>query len=115
MRERNFWVYIVASRSHTLYIGFTSNIEERVWEHKNEAHKGFTKTYRCNRLVWYEWHATALSGIAREKQLKRWSRGKKIALIERENPAWVDLSEKWGTPYEFYEEAPSKEYGCSNE
>ena len=99
MREELlYYVYIVASRSHTLYIGFTSGIEHRVWQHKNKIHNGFSKTYNCNRLVWYERYGDVHLAIAREKQLKRWSRIKKLNLIELTNPAWVDLSEDWGKP-----------------
>jgi putative endonuclease len=93
-----YYVYIVASRSHTFYIGFTSGIEHRIWEHKNKVRNGFSKTYNCNRLVWYERYGDVHAAIAREKQLRRWSREKKITLIERTNPTWVDLSEDWGKP-----------------
>jgi putative endonuclease len=95
MQERSFYVYIVASRSHTLYIGFTSNIEQRVWEHRTKKYPGFSATYNCNRLVWLERFTYAATGTAREKQLKGWVRAKKIALIERGNPTWCDLSEGW--------------------
>jgi putative endonuclease len=88
-----FYVYIMASRSRTLYIGFTSDLGVRVKQHKNDVHEGFSKTYRCHRLVYYEHYGDATLGIAREKQLKRWSRAKKISLIESANPAWADLSE----------------------
>lgn len=98
MRERAYYVYIMASRSLTLYIGFTSDIEKRVWQHKNGVFQGFSKQYHCERLVLLERYQTALLGIAREKQLKRWSRSKKLALIREVNPAWIDLSENWGRP-----------------
>ena len=98
MRERAYYVYIMASRSLTLYIGFTSNIEKRVWQHKNGTFEGFSKSYNCTRLVFLERYQTALVGIAREKQLKRWSRVKKLALIREANPTWIDLSEDWGKP-----------------
>ncbi len=100
MREKTFYVYIMASRSRTLYIGFTSAIEGRVWKHKNDVYDGFSRQYQCHRLVHMERYATPEVAIAREKQLKRWSRGKKITLILRENPAWADLSENWGKPLE---------------
>jgi putative endonuclease len=95
MHKRNFYAYIVASRSHTLYIGFTSKIEQRVWEHRTKKYPGFSATYNCNRLVWMERYTNPGTAIAREKQLKGWTRAKKIALIERSNPTWVDLSEGW--------------------
>jgi putative endonuclease len=91
-----YYTYIVASRSHTLYIGMTSDLMKRIWQHKEGVFEGFSKQYKCNRLVWFEGFAEVLDAIAREKQLKGWSRMKKIALIERENVAWADLSEGWG-------------------
>jgi putative endonuclease len=98
MRERAYYVYIMASRSLTLYIGFTSNIDKRVHQHKTGTFDGFSKQYNCTRLVYYERYQTALVGIAREKQLKRWSREKKLSLIEQTNPTLLDLSETWGRP-----------------
>ena len=95
MREHNYYVYIVASRSRVLYIGVTSNLHRRVWEHRTGAYPGFTSKYRCHRLVWFESYVTVTLAIAREKQLKGWARLKKVALIERENPAWDDLSLEW--------------------
>jgi len=93
--EKVYCTYIMASRGHTLYIGVTGDMRKRALEHKNKAHEGFSATYNCNRLVWFERFMGPTSAIAREKQLKRWSRAKKIALIEESNPAWVDLSEGW--------------------
>jgi putative endonuclease len=98
MREHTYYVYIMASRSLTLYIGFTSNIDKRVHQHKTGVFDGFSKQYNCTRLVYLEHYQTALVGIAREKQLKRWSREKKLALIRESNPAFLDLSEGWGKP-----------------
>ena len=103
MSERHFYVYIVASRSLTLYVGFTGNIESRILQHKNSVYEGFSQEYRCHRLVWLEQHTTALSAIAREKQIKRRNRTKKLTLIKRENPTWIDLAEQWGKPYKFYD------------
>ena len=94
-REKYFYAYIVASRSHTLYIGMTGNLSKRVFQHKDKSYVGFSATYNCNRLVWFERFVNPDNAIAREKQLKRWVRGKKIALIEKANPAWADLSEGW--------------------
>jgi putative endonuclease len=90
--DRQFYVYILASVSRNLYIGFTSDLEKRVWEHKTKAMSGFSEKYNVNRLVHYEEFARADDGIAREKQLKRWSRAKKVRLIEQGNPGWADLS-----------------------
>jgi putative endonuclease len=93
--ERIYCVYIAASRSHTLYIGVTGNLLKRVFQHKLKAFEGFSAQYNCNRLVWYENFTSPGAAIAREKQLKGWVRRKKIALIEKMNPAWVDLGEGW--------------------
>jgi len=95
MPERAYFTYIVASRSHTLYIGVTSNLSKRVFDHKQKTHRGFSATYNCNRLVWFERFSGPKSAIAREKQLKGWIRAKKIASIEKANPTWNDLSEGW--------------------
>ncbi len=97
MHEGFYFTYIVASRSLTLYIGVTGNLEKRVFEHKRKLHEGFTATYNCNRLVWFERFVEIENAIAREKQLKRWRREKKIALIRAANPTWIDLSETWYT------------------
>ena len=94
----------MASRSHNFYIGVTRGIEVRVQQHKEGRFEGYSKQYNCNRLVWFERHPFVQDAIAREKQLKGWSRAKKIAFIERENPAWVDLSEEWGKPIRMFEE-----------
>ena len=85
----------MASRSHTLYIGVTGNLHKRVFQHKQKAFEGFSAKYNCNRLVWLERFGSPGDAIAREKQLKGWIRAKKIALIEKMNPTWVDLSEGW--------------------
>jgi putative endonuclease len=90
-----YCTYIMASRSHTLYIGVTGDLLKRVFEHKNKSHEGFSSTYNCDRLVYFERFMGPRMAIAREKQLKGWLRAKKIALIEKSNPAWVDLSEGW--------------------
>ncbi len=95
MHEGNYFTYIVASRSLTLYIGITRDLEKRVFEHKRKLYEGFTSTYNCNRLVWFEGFADPRGAIRREKQLKGWTRSKKIALIKMTNPTWVDLSETW--------------------
>jgi putative endonuclease len=89
------YTYIVASKSRTLYVGMTGNLHKRVFEHKLKIHDGFSATYNCNRLVWFERFADPSEAIVREKQLKRWSRAKKIALIAKNNPTWLDLSEAW--------------------
>ena len=94
------YAYIVTSRSHTLYIGMTGGLRKRVFEHKRKLYEGFSATYNCNRLVWFETYVDPSNAIAREKQLKGWRREKKIALITKTNPTWIDLSEKWYTQEE---------------
>ncbi|MDP2369152.1 GIY-YIG nuclease family protein [Rhodoferax sp.] len=85
-------VYILASRARgTLYVGVTSDLIQRVWQHQNHLVEGFTKQYGVHTLVHFELHATMLDAISREKQLKAGSRAKKLALIEASNPDWHDL------------------------
>lgn len=85
-------VYIMASkRNGTLYIGVTSNLVQRVWQHKNNLLEGFTNRYGIHILVWYEVHETMQSAIAKEKMVKNWKRVWKLALIEKNNPEWQDL------------------------
>lgn len=92
MRERQPCVYILASkRNGTLYIGVTSALIKRVWEHKNNVVEGFTNAYDVHMLVWYEVHEGMESAIRREKALKEWNRGWKPRLIESVNPEWNDL------------------------
>ena len=97
MHEGYYYTYIVASRSLTLYIGMTGDLEKRVFEHKVKLREGFSSKFNCDRLVWFERFVDPSNAIAREKQLKNWRREKKIALIVTENPTWVDLSEGWYT------------------
>lgn len=85
-------VYILASkRNGTLYVGVTSNIVKRIWEHKNDFIEGFSKRYAIHQLVWYEVHETMESAIQREKRVKEWKRAWKLELIEKFNPDWHDL------------------------
>ena len=93
--ERWFYVYILTNRSRTLYTGVTGGLKQRVWEHKTGAHEGFTKRYKIDRLVYYEVYKYVNNAIAREKQIKRWSKIKKIRLIVDMNPTWRDLAEEW--------------------
>jgi putative endonuclease len=88
-------MYIMASESGTLYVGFTNGLEYRVFQHKNELIEGFTKRYQCHKLVYFEEHDYALNAIEREKQIKRWRREKKESLIRTINPSWKDLSVGW--------------------
>jgi putative endonuclease len=96
-----FWVYILSSRSGTLYVGITGFFERRIHQHNYDSIKGFTKKYKVHRLVYYESHQDVQVAIAREKQVKRWRREKKIMLIEKMNPRWRDLAENWGREMRF--------------
>lgn len=85
-------VYILASqRNGTLYIGVTSNLAQRIYQHKAHLAQGFTERYDVSHLVWYELHETMESAITLEKQLKKWLRKWKVELIEKSNPDWYDL------------------------
>jgi putative endonuclease len=96
MREHDYAVYIMSSRTGVLYIGITNDLQSRVSDHKTGAIAVFKKKYKCHRLVYYEKFQYVRTAIAREKQLKGWTRAKKIALIESVNPRWKDLAEHWG-------------------
>ena len=90
--DKQFYVYILASkRNGTLYTGVTSDLIQRVWQHKTKVFPGFTAKYGVNQLVYFEGHVDAASAIGREKQLKKWRRAWKIQLIEGSNPEWRDL------------------------
>ena len=90
-------VYLLASkRNGTLYVGVTSDLIKRIWEHKSHVVDGFTKKYQVDHLVWYEIHETMESAIQREKAIKEWQRAWKLKLIEEFNPDWRDL---YGTLY----------------
>lgn len=93
MEEKQYFVYILASKAYgTLYTGVTSNIAQRIYQHKEGVFEGFTKKYKVHRLVYYEIHADIYEAITREKQIKKWNRQLKINLIEQNNPQWLDLS-----------------------
>ena len=95
--ERIPCVYLLPNRFHgTLYTGVTSNLLGRVWQHREEVTRGFTKRYSVKRLVWFEAHEEMESAIRREKAIKRWPRQWKYDLIAAENPAWRDLAEDFG-------------------
>jgi putative endonuclease len=92
---KTLYVYIIASRSGTLYVGVTNDIRRRVYEHKQHLIPGFTAKYNVDRLLYVDKIADPASAINREKQIKRWRREKKVALIDSENPEWNDLSRDW--------------------
>ena len=90
--DKQFYLYILASkRNGTLYIGVTSDLVQRIWQHKNKLVEGFTEKYNVNKLVYYEAHSDAESAITRERQMKKWRRAWKMRLIEGRNPEWRDL------------------------
>jgi putative endonuclease len=87
-----YYVYLLASKPYgTLYIGVTSDLPKRIYEHKSKAVRGFTVRYCVDKLVWFEAHDAAEFAIRREKQIKEWRRSWKISLIEQSNPHWADL------------------------
>jgi putative endonuclease len=94
MKEYQYWVYFMASNTGTLYIGFTNNIGRRVLEHKQGVADGFTKKYKCHKLVYFQKFTDVNEAIKREKELKKWRREKKENLIRLNNPTWKDLSEE---------------------
>ena len=90
--NRKAYVYILASNQNgTLYIGVTSDLVKRIWQHKNDFVDGFTKKYAVKNLVYYEEHGSIISAINREKRIKEWQRKWKLELIEKFNPKWDDL------------------------
>ncbi len=94
MSEKYYYVYVLANKPRgTTYVGVTSNLVERVWQHKQEQVDGFTKRYGLKSLVWFEQHEDVQEAILREKQIKNWNRLWKIELIESGNPEWNDLYE----------------------
>jgi putative endonuclease len=97
------YVYILASSFQHFYIGVTTELEIRIAKHKNGTYSSsFTKRYKIDKLVYFERYSSISAAIAREKQLKRWSRIKKQRLIVEQNPTWKDLSAEWGKPMEPY-------------
>ena len=93
MRDRVYYVYLLASRPHgTLYCGVTNDLVRRVAEHRSGGADSFTRRYNVFRLVWYEAHSEIAEAILREKRIKRWRRAWKVELIEGENPVWYDLA-----------------------
>ena len=91
-----YFVYFLSNWDDSvLYIGVTSNLQKRLYEHRNGLADGFTKKYNIHKLVYYEYTNDVYSAISREKQLKKWIRAKKNALISKHNPGWKDLSEDW--------------------
>jgi len=92
---KKYYIYIMNSPTGTLYTGMTSNLKHRVYEHKQKLRDGFTKKYSVTRLAYYEETSEVQTALAREKEIKKWRRSKKIALIKTINPKWQDLSAGW--------------------
>jgi putative endonuclease len=93
-----YFVYILASHTKTLYTGVTSNLLQRVYQHKRKLGKGFTSKYNVDRLVYFESTGEVMAAIEREKKIKSWTRAKKLALIQGSNPGWKDLAFSWYEP-----------------
>ncbi|MGZ4855365.1 MAG: GIY-YIG nuclease family protein [Candidatus Angelobacter sp.] len=92
---KQYFVYIMSNKSRRLYVGITSKLFKRVFEHKNKILPGFTARYRFDVLVYFEEYSQVMTAIAREKEIKAWRREKKLKLILADNPDWVDLSAEW--------------------
>jgi putative endonuclease len=101
---KTYCVYILASASGVLYVGVTNSLMRRVWQHKQKLVPGFTAQYNVTKLVYYEVFDDVRAAIQREKQVKRWSRAKKVSLIEKKNPKWLDLFVEQPT----YDELPEE-------
>ena len=99
--ERRYFVYIMSNPSRTLYTGMTNSIRRRVREHKLQLTPGFAAKYNIMRLVYFESFEDVRNAIEREKQIKAWTRAKRVALIESLNPKWDDLSREWDQPQTF--------------
>jgi len=96
MGYKQYFVYLMTNRwRNVLYTGITNSLEKRIWQHKNKAVPGFTKKYNCDRLVYFETYTEVDQAIAREKQIKAWSRAKKNALVATTNPEWNDFASDW--------------------
>jgi putative endonuclease len=106
-REYQFWVYVLSNRSHTLYIGVTNNLRRRINQHRKQPPGSFTARYKITRLVYFESYQYSNNAIAREKELKHWTRAQKIALIESMNPTWDELMPDEPIPAQTPSEADS--------
>ena len=107
--EHRYYVYILASKSRVLYVGVTNDLGVRIRQHRSGVFGGFTTDYKIHRLVWYQSFQWVQAAIAREKQIKRWRREKKVALVELENPTWEDLSAEWREPARLKFRDPAKD------
>ena len=105
-REKRYYVYILASKSRVLYVGVTGFLMSRVMQHKTGEVDSFTQRYKVNRLVYFETFQYVNNAIARETEIKKWRREKKVALIEPSNPTWEDLAADWGEPIQTNKQIP---------
>jgi putative endonuclease len=94
-QTRRYYVYMITNGKRTLYVGMTNDLERRIYEHKYKLVDGFTKKYNITWIVYYEEASTAETAVTREKQIKRWTRQKKVDLIESTNPKWKDMAAGW--------------------
>jgi putative endonuclease len=94
-RDYSFWIYIVTNRNHSvLYIGLINSLSRRSWQHRQDTGALFPAAYRCTKLIYYEHYWDIRAALARDTQLKNWSRAKKVALINRLNPRWMDIGDQ---------------------
>ncbi len=115
MSAKRYYVYILASKSRVLYVGITGSLMARVLQHKAGEVQGFTRCYRVHRLVYYEMFQYVNRAIARESEIKKWRREKKVRLIEAENPTWGDLAADWGHPVAMWTAGSSALKGVRND
>ncbi len=97
MARKTYFVYVVASRTRVLYVGMTSNLHRRLFEHRTGARPGLSARYGTTRLVYYEAHNTERSAVSRSQMMRRWDRRAKVTLIESLNPGWTDFAKRWYT------------------
>ncbi len=97
-REKCYYVYIMASKSRVIYVGMTGFLMARVLRHRAGEGGAFTRKYQVHRLIYYEVFQSVGKAIARETEIKKWRREKKLGLFEKQNPNWADLAEGWGGP-----------------
>ena len=102
MSSRNYYVYILSSRSRVLYTGVTSDLERRLAQHRTNTGRGFSARYNADRLVWFGETDDVSAALTMEKQIKGWRRVRKVELIEADNPRWSDLASEWGLPGRFF-------------
>ncbi len=119
MNVHQYFIYLLTNRwKNVLYTGVTNSLERRIWQHKNGTIPGFTKNYNCNRLVYFEIYERIEQAIAREKEIKGWTRVKKNALVETQNPEWNDLAADWyldGPPADEGDPSPSSRLRMTEE